>query len=557
MIKFLLSLFKPFRWFIERMGADYYQFISILELKLTIDNRRTKSLKNNSKDAMENALIKQAFGQIVLGSFMAISLYMVKSAFTYYYLMHIILMVMMGMMIISEFTTILFDTSENVIIQPLPIKGNTMNLARNAHVFLYLTMMAFSISVISVVVSIIKFGILSGLIFTASILLNVLFTLFLANLLYLGIMRFATGEQLKNVLMYFQIIIAIVFMAGYQFGLNVVDKSQLQNMTLHIDWYTFLIPAAVFSGLVESFSFGVFDWQHILFIVEAITLPIVATFITGRYLTPVFNRKLMDLEQGDRATKVKSTNGRKSMWYNILSFTFVHREDEKASFLLGWKMTGSERLFKQTFFPSLGYVLIMIAVQFTKRSFDMTEMAASSRYLILLYSFIIISFSLSNALLNGNNQHAHWIFKTLPVESPAVYFKGFIKAAFARFFIPFYIGLSVGVCFIWGIKVLPDVIIALLAIYLFTLLYYYLQQPIFPFAQPKLASQGGAVFMKMMGLILLATALGFAHYFLIKWNVYGSIVLLALYIAAILYANRVFVHKTITWESVDKANSYL
>jgi len=538
------------------MGADYNQFICILELKLTMDNRRTKSLKNNSKDTTENALIKQAFGQILMGSFMAISLFSVKSAFTYYYLMHIILMVLLGMMIISEFTTILFDTSENVIIQPLPINGNTINLARNAHIFLYLTMIASNISVVSIIIAIIKFGLLSGLFFTLSILLNVLFTLFLTNILYLGIMHITTGEQLKNILMYFQIVITVLFMAGYQFGLNVVDKSQIQNLTLHIDWYSFLIPAAVFSGLVDSLSFGIFDWQHILFVIEAITLPLVATFITGRYLTPIFNRKLMDLEQGDRATKVKSFSRRTSIWYNLMSKIFVYRQDEKASFLLGWKMTGSERLFKQTFFPSLAYVVIMIAVQFSRKSFDMAEMAASNRYLLLLYSFIIISFTLSNALLYGNNQHAHWIFKILPVESPANYFKGFIKAAFARYFIPFYIALSVGICFIWGIKVLPDVIIALLAIYLFTLLYYYFQQPSFPFAQPKLATQGGGVFLKIMGLILLSVILGFAHYFLTKWHIYGRVVLLTFYIAAIIYINNVFVYKVITWKSVDKANSY-
>jgi hypothetical protein len=33
-------------------------------------------------------------------------------------------------------------------------------------------------------------------------------------------MHLATGEKLKNILMYFQIAIAILFMAAYQFGIR-------------------------------------------------------------------------------------------------------------------------------------------------------------------------------------------------------------------------------------------------------------------------------------------------------------------------------------------------
>ena len=88
MIKFLLSLFKPFRWFIEKMDVDYDQFIRILQLKLTLDNRQMKGLGNHSKNETENALTKQSFAQIMFGIFFAIFLLMIKSPFTYFYFAH-------------------------------------------------------------------------------------------------------------------------------------------------------------------------------------------------------------------------------------------------------------------------------------------------------------------------------------------------------------------------------------------------------------------------------------------------------------------------------------
>ena len=416
--------------------------------------------------------------------------------------------------------------------------------------------MAFNLSVIPIIVAVFKFGVFSALMFTFTIFLNVLFTLFLANMLYLVIMRLASGEKLKNLLMYFQIFIAIAFMLSYQFGINLVDKTHIRDMVLPVYWYTYLVPPAFFSGLVESFTSTVFDRQHLIFIAEALIIPIAAIYFTGKYLTPVFNRKLMDLEQGDRVSKIKVETARNSFWYRIMVVIFVHRQEEIAPFKLVWTMTGRERMFMQTFLPSLGYILIMIVFQFFRKSVDLNELAHSSRYLFILYAFVFIATTLPSSLLNGNNQYAAWIFKTVPLSSPASYFKGFIKAAFARFFIPFYMGLSVVICFVWGYKIIPDVLVALMAIYLITMLFYYAQNPCFPFAQDKIAAQGGAVFIKIMGLMAVAAALGLLHYFLLRWFYFGSLLLIPVYLGAIYYVNRVFVYKKITWETVDNVNRY-
>jgi len=556
MIKFLISLFKPFRWFIEKMGADYNQFIRILELKLTMDNRRMKVLGNNARNETENALLKQSLSQIMFGVFFGMFLIIVKNPFTFYYFAHSFLMVMMAMMIISEFTSILFDTSENVIIQPLPIKGNTISLARNAHILIYLSMMAFNLSVISIIVAIVKFGVVSALLFSITVLFNVLFTLFLANLLYLIIMRLASGEKLKNILMYFQIFIAIAFMLFYQFGINVVDKSNIVNMVLPVYWYTYLIPSAFFAGLVESFTLNIFDIQHLIFIAEALLIPITAIFLTGKYLTPIFNRKLMDLEQGDKVSKIKIETARKSMWYKLMLSIFVHRKEEVAPFKLLWIMTGRERMFLQSFLPSIGYILIMIAVPFFRNSMDMDELVNGKRYLLILYSFMIVGSTLSTSLLYGNNRQAAWLFKTLPLSYPTAYFKAFIKAAFARFFVPFYLVLTLIISIVWGYKVIPDAFIAAMAIYFVSLLFYFFQYPVFPFTQDKIATQGGAAFVKIMGLMIIAVVLGFTHYFILKWFNYGSLILIPIYLGAIYYINRVYVYKKINWEEVDQVNTY-
>jgi ABC-2 type transport system permease protein len=556
MIRFILSLFVPFRWFIEKMGADYNQFIRILQLKLTLDNRRVKSFSNKPQNDQKNALIWQSLIQAFIGIFFGIFLSMVKTPFTFYYFSHLFIMVMMAMSIISEFTSILFDTSENAIIQPLPVKGNTISLARNAHVLIYLSLIAFSISVASIIVAFVKFGTLSGLIFVFTIFMNVLFTLFFANILYLGIFRLASGEKLKNLLMYFQVFIAILFMAGYQIGIRLVDKSNIMNMELPVHWYTYLVPPAFFSGFIEGLSGTNWDVTHLIFIAEALIIPVVAIYITGKHLTPVFNRKLADLELGDRTSKVKAESTGKSILYRIMSSVFVHEKDEKAAFSLMWKMTGRERLFKQTLLPSYGYFVIMMLLPFLSNPGKLSNISESDNYLFILYFSVAIVSTLPRAMLIGTNRNAAWIFKSIPLETPAGFFKGSIKAAFSKFFIPFYIVVVIGICIIWGIRILPDAIIAFLVIYLFALVTYYIQNPIFPFASDKSAAQAGGDNFKLFLFLIAGAGFAFLHKFLIHWFPLANLILIPVYAGLIYYVNRVMVYRKIRWKVVDRVNVY-
>ena len=556
MINLILKLFVPFRWFIVKMGADYEQFITILRLKLTLDDRRVNKYTKKSEKSQQNTLIKISFFQILMGTFFAIFLILIKTPFTFFYFAHTFLMVMMAMMIISEFSIILFDTSENAIIHPLPIIGNTLSLARNAHVFVYLAMMAFCLSVVTIGIAIYRFGEITGLLFVMSIFLNVLFTLFFTNILYLGIMRLVSGERLKNLLMYFQIVIAIFFMAAYQIGLRMVDKTALQEMVLQVNWYTYLFPPAFFAGGIESLTTHNFDQSHLIFLTEALLLPPAAIFYTGKYLTPVFNRKLMDLEQGDRVSKIKSEKSQNSLWYRLNEAIFVFESDERASFKLMWKMTGRERQFKQTLLPTFGYIIIMMVLPNIGKHSNFNDFTTGFKYLFILYVFMIVSFALCTSLLIGNYQTSSWVFKSMPLKSPASFFKGAIKAAFARFFIPFYIVVGTVVCFLWGIKALPDVFIAFLSIYLITLLLYYSQQPGFPFSLEKTAIQGGSNAMKVFGLMALAGIVGFLHYLMLKWFPFANLLLIPVYLCLIYYVNRVMVYKQITWQKVDRVNSY-
>jgi hypothetical protein len=227
MTGFILSLFVPFRWIIRKMGADYDQFICLLKLKLIQDSRR-----QSNTQGLGGSMSKQIFVQVLFGFIFALIVSSAKfPAFFVYFFILSMSMVIMGLTFIAEFTTILFDTSENAIIQPLPVKGNTISLARNTHIALYLASMAIFLTFPTFVIALFKFGIVSGVLFLFTVLLNAIFTLFLANIVYLGIMKFANAEKLKNIVMYFQILVTI-FIGGMQLGSSLITKNFFISQSL-------------------------------------------------------------------------------------------------------------------------------------------------------------------------------------------------------------------------------------------------------------------------------------------------------------------------------------
>jgi hypothetical protein len=497
---------------------------------------------------------KQIFVQVLFGFIFALIVSSAKfPAFFVYFFILSMSMVIMGLTFIAEFTTILFDTSENAITQPLPVKGSTISLARNTHIALYLTSMAIFLTFPTFVIALSKFGIVSGFLFLFTVILNAVFTLFLANILYLAIMKFASAEKLKNIVMYFQIVITIFFIGGMQLGSSLITKNLFIGMLSSEHWYNYIFPPVFFSGFTDGITNLNFDFQHLVFIAETLLIPLLTIFVTTKYLTPAFNRKLLDLEQGDKGSKSKKFNKKTGLWFRMMSLLFVHNSYERASFAMIWKMTGRERQFKQTFLPSIGILAIVLIAQFIRKPLKPDQMTNTHSYLNLLYFTSLVAINLIGSIRVGNNRQAIWILKTVPLGSPADFFKGSIKAAFARFFLPFYFLVSVLLILFFGISVLPDAITVLLLIYLMTSFLHYLDLN-FPFTMEKDAARGGERTMKIMFFLVLLLPLGYLHKYLLDQTNYSNLLFIAVYTVLIYYINHIMVYKWITWKRVNRIN---
>ncbi len=138
-----LKALDYFRWVFERFNIDYVSMRKILQLKLTMDTRRTHAMFNSQQTKKEknqflhSLWIYVIYGGIGMTSFLFLpSQYMLPMGIIFTILMFIAMTAM-----VSDFSAVLLDLRDKNILQPKPISNRTLNAAKIMHIVIYLAML--------------------------------------------------------------------------------------------------------------------------------------------------------------------------------------------------------------------------------------------------------------------------------------------------------------------------------------------------------------------------------------------------------------------------------
>jgi len=526
MVNFIIRIIRLFKGLFTMMGVDYQQLECILKVKLTMDNRRGFSTSTKKKDS-SNQLLIQSFIYAVIGIFIVVLIGYVEHTFTAYTVVFSMIMVMIAMLMISEFSVVLIDTRDNAILLPRPINSRTMTMAKLLHIAIYLLHLSLSLSIASVVFTVMIYGYMAGLIFLLLIFLSTLFTLFLTNLFYLGLMRLVNGEKLKDIMVYFQIGMAIIFMGAYQLLPRLIEMNDLYNAQMKVEWFTYLIPSAWFSGSITAFTSSVYNLGNILFLLLALVVPLLSLWLIIKYLSPKFNQRLSQMDAvASKPEKRKIQKANRFRYSDKLAQLLTQSTVERTSFKMIWKMSGRERKFKQTAFPAFGYVFVFIGLTAIKGIGDEDQLAsllASKRYLMFLYFIIFAAFAVCMNIIYSDEPKSSWFFSSMPISKPGHILSGTIKAVLAKYVWPLYAIIGGLILYFWSFKALPDLLYAIASITVITSFVTVMQSKALPFSKERLSQDSGDNFIKGILMMLSAGVIGLTHWGL-TYIPYGVIV---------------------------------
>lgn len=523
----LLKLLDMIKGLFEKIGVDYIVMRKILQIKLILDSRRTSNIIGNSKTAEEkegkNLFLSSLFVYFFIGLFLVPLMFLSSNYLISMGLLFGMFMFLMMTSLIADFSNVLLDVRDKEVILTRPVNSRTLNIAKILHILNYVFIMTIAIISPSLIVSLFKMGIGFFFLYLSMAVFIDLFVIMITALIYLAILRFFSGEKLRDIINYIQIGMTIFITLGFQILVRVFDISELLALEINPTWWSYLLPPLWFSSTFELLVNGSRDIYIIIYSTLAFVVPIIAIILYVK-LIPAFERNLQKLTQADNKNKDKNKIR------NALSKLVTNNREERAFYRFATSMLRNERTLKLKMYPNLGFGLLFPFLMILSGGIDWISTLANSKAYFTIY-FIGVSMPTTIQLLGySENYKASFVYKQFPVNLENVY-KGTLKAMFFNLITPVFIVISIGFLLIFKSQIIIQLILAYLGIFLSLYFLFKSTDSILPFSKDFgiLSNKGGIG--TLFTTIVVYGALASIHFISTTIN-YGEYIYLIILIVA-------------------------
>ncbi len=458
----------------EGMGVDTTQLKSILKIKLAMDDRRASSFQQTraqkNKKPVKLATLGTMFLTLMMGAFFLFSFFVGNDDVTkgtIYFSMYIF---MLAATLISDFTSVLIDVRDNMIILPKPVSDRTFLLSRLLHIVVHISKLILPMTLPAMILIGINRGIGGVSSFSFLVFLATLFTIFLINALYIFILRVTTPERFKTIISYFQIFIAIAFYASYQLVPRLVNKAELENYHVGDNFLVWIAPSYWFANAWNLLNNADFSIGAIISLLLSIAVPITSIWVVIKYFAPNFNRKLSMISGSEAGAAPLPKNGKiinstTSSYLTLVSKWFSRKGAERMAFLLTYKITSRSREFKMKVYPSMGYLVVyLVMIFFTNKKMTVADLSYGSAASKILFISLIYFSSFMLIMATGQIQYsdkfkAAWIYFTTPIKEPGMLLSGAIRAMIVKFYLPLISAITILSLVFMGPAIIPNLVL--------------------------------------------------------------------------------------------------
>lgn len=517
-----LALLDKIRPLFEKMGIDYDILRNILYIKLLMDGRRVPTVFGSDKKQPDttnkNQFMKSLWIYMLMG-LVLIPFIIMKN--NYLFQMGIVFGIVMFLVItslISDFSSVLLDIRDRNIIGVRPVDRRTLSMAKSIHILIYMICLTGALCGPALLVSIVAQGPVFFLLFFISLILIDVFCIIFTTFIYFLILKYFDGEKLKDIINYIQIVLALVVMVGYQLIGRLFKVIDIQIEFSPSWWQYFVIPVW-FAAPFQMLQKAEINLYIITFTVMATIIPIICIFIYIKKI-PMFEKYLLKMSNNDEKRKEikKQSEG-------VLLRIFCRDREERIFFLFAKDMMKNERQFKLKVYPSLGFSLIFPFIFIIQSVADsgFQELSKGRSYLFIYFCSMMLP-TLVMLMGYSENYKAAWLYKVMPIQNLKQIFHGTMKAFMLRLFAPLFILESFIFILIFGIRIIPDILVAFVASLIYSILCFLLMDRSLPFSKQFESTQQNNVGVNMLLLLFLGILAGI--HFTVTYIQFGDLIYL-------------------------------
>lgn len=569
MNKFLLFLVLLPKGLWRSLGADIHQLRAILQVRLKLDDRRPMAMGRQSMGTKKKKPVRfmtwlSVFISAVIGFMYTVPL-ILEDTFMGLWLYYSMFLVMLSIMLISDFSSVLFDSKDKLIILPRPVNEKTYLLSRMLHMVIYLFRIVLPMSLPGWIIMGVGKGWKAALWFPYNIIMLTFLALFIVNGAYLLIMKLSRPGKFKDVLSSFQILFSIAFFVViYTLPSAVRSPDFLRLSHDQFPWAAYTPTywlAASWSWIQADKVWSYTPWLSIL----SFSAPFVLMWVTVRSLAPVFARRMADIDTTEvpvvskkEKTKRLANPSRSSLLYLRFANTFNKSPFSRAGFIIAWLQTGRSRNFRLRVYPMFAYVPVYVFYLLTQSDKPLSQvwrdLPSSSSHILLLYMTSMVVLQLLSMLVYSDQYKASWIYYSSPVPVPGAIMAGAFKAVWIKYFLPMFVLVSLFVLSIWGVSALLDIALAFINVSFFALVVMQVAYRRLPFSSLEHLNEKSNRFLKTMFIMLLPMSIGFGHYWANITPFLWWLKIVFMVLSGILFWMLWDSFKNTSWEQVKKIN---
>lgn len=537
--RFFLRLFLLPERFYAKQGVNILHLKAILTAKLTMDNRRVSSVmaqrqkKNRQQGEPNNASLKTLFSVLIIGFVMLFALVTNQDVLTRLTMFTTMFIFMLCMTLISDYTNVLIDTRDNLIILPKPVSDKTFLMARLLYIGIRISMLLIPMALPGCVAFVIMEGLWVFLPFLLIIVLMTVFSIFLINALYLIILKLTTPDKFKSIITAIQIIFVMLFFAAFQLFPRLMASETMRNTNLSDFIWIRFYPPYWFSEACLFLSGKLATPQTAIGLVLAVAVPVLSMWAVVRFLAPAFMQKIT-LITGSAEEKQAISGPEQSKRFKLKELyctIFTRRTLEKAGFLFTWDMMTRSKDFKMRVLPQFGYILVFCVVLLLQNK-------SVETFLIMLT--YMSSSTLTNAFFQvtySEKRKAAWLFLVTPMSAPGSLIGGSVKAILAMFYLPMAVLLLLLGLVLLGPFGMVGIAMGIVNVLAYALFYAYRSYRYLPFSRQMEGTANGGGFTRTLINLLPLLVFGLLHLLIRKeWVLMAFVLLLSAVASWFLYS---------------------
>jgi hypothetical protein len=403
---------------------------------------------------------------------------------------------------------VLLDPTDASLLAASPVTARTRLAARLVHVALYLGTYVGALALGTCVSGTLTYGPLFLPAFLLSLLASVVLVLAGVTAVYLLVMRMAAPARLPDLVMWAQIAMTALTVGGY-YALSTVTTLRAVRID-DAPWIWAYPPAWVAGAAALAASDG--GRTELALGALALLGPVLLAAGALR-LAPVFRTTPAPREAAPAARRRPSRTGRR------LAARLARDPAERAAFELLWALVARDRQFKTRTYPALAAIALfvtafVVAAHRGAWSAQIPDVAATDLHMFQLYYTLAV---LPTPLLTvpyTERPDAAWVYRALPLASPGIALMAGLKVLLVRLVVPTFTLVALAVVAAWGLRVLPDVVLAFTVMLFAAGVLSLVIGRRLPFSEPPPSGAAGTTAATMFAYMLLVAAAGGAHWML-------------------------------------------